>query len=63
MSARSLITDDPLEDFEQRAITLEGVGWKEFKSDDREGASDKILRCTGTFYVEKMSISIKRYDL
>ena len=44
-------------------LTLENVGWKEFKSDDREGASDKILRCTGTFYVEKMSINIKRYDM
>jgi hypothetical protein len=44
-------------------INLGGVGWKEFKSDDREGASDKILRCTGTFYVETMQINILRYDV
>jgi hypothetical protein len=43
-------------------ITLENVGWKEFKSDDREGASDKIMRCQGTFYVEKMTVKIDRFD-
>jgi hypothetical protein len=43
-------------------ITLLNVGWKEFKSDDREGGSDKILRCSGTFYVEQMQIKIDRYD-
>ncbi|HEX3482143.1 MAG TPA: phage tail protein [Kofleriaceae bacterium] len=43
-------------------ITLLNCGWKEFKSDDREGGSDKILRCTGTFYVEQMQIQIDRYD-
>ena len=62
MTGRIVMLDPNMKD-EVGEITLEGVGWKEFKSDDREGASDKILRCTGTFYVEKMSISIKRYDL
>ena len=61
MTGRIVLLDPNMKD-EIGEITLEGVGWKEFKSDDREGASDKILRCTGTFYVEKMGISIKRYD-
>lgn len=43
-------------------ISLLNCGWKEFKSDDREGGSDKILRCTGTFYVEQMQIAIDRFD-
>lgn len=61
MTGRIVLLDPNMKD-EVAEITLEGVGWKEFKSDDREGASDKILRCTGTFYVEKMGIAIKRYD-
>ncbi len=61
MTGRIVLLDPNMKD-EIGEITLEGVGWKEFKSDDREGASEKILRCTGTFYVEKMGISIKRYD-
>jgi hypothetical protein len=61
MTGRIVLLDPNMKD-EIGEITLEGVGWKEFKSDDREGASDKILRCTGTFYVEKMGISVKRYD-
>jgi hypothetical protein len=43
-------------------ITLLNCGWKEFKSDDREGGSDKVLRCTGTYYVEQMQIHLDRFD-
>jgi hypothetical protein len=43
-------------------IILGNVGWKSFKGDDREGASDKLLRCSGEFYVETMSLNIKKYD-
>jgi hypothetical protein len=61
MTGRIVLLDPNMKD-QIGEITLEGVGWKEFKSDDREGASDKILRCTGTFYVEKMTFKIDRYD-
>lgn len=43
-------------------IALQGVGWKSFKTDDMEGNSDKIKRCTGEFYIEKMEIKIAEYD-
>ena len=61
MTGRIVLLDPNMKD-EIGDITLKGVGWKEFKSDDREGGSDKILRCTGTFYVEEMEMHIKRYD-
>jgi hypothetical protein len=61
MTGRIVLLDPNMKD-QIGEITLTGVGWKEFKSDDREGASDKILRCTGTFYVEQIGIKIDRYD-
>lgn len=61
MHGRIVLLDPNMKD-EIGEITLKQVGWKEFKSDDREGGSDKILRCTGTFYVEEMEFHIKRYD-
>jgi hypothetical protein len=43
-------------------IVMENMGWKSFKDDDAEGGSDKIKRCTGEFYVERMRFNIKKYD-
>lgn len=43
-------------------ISLENVGFKSFKEDDREANSEKIARFTVTMYTEKMTFNLKEYD-
>jgi hypothetical protein len=61
MDGRIVFFDPNMKD-EIGEISLFNVGWKSFKADDREGGSEKILRCQGEFYVERMEFKINRYD-
>jgi len=61
MNGRIVLLDPNMKD-EIGEITLHNVGWKSFKSDDNEGGSEKIKRCTGEFYIERMEFKIARYD-
>lgn len=43
-------------------ISLENVGFKSFKEDDREANSEKIARFTATMYTERMTFNLKEFD-
>ena len=43
-------------------ITLENVGFKVFKEDDREANSEKVARFHVTLYTEKMTFNLKEFD-
>jgi len=61
MNGRIVLLNPNMKD-ELGEIELHNVGWKSFKSDDREGGSEKMLRCQGEFYCERMKFKIKEYD-
>jgi hypothetical protein len=61
MTGRIVFLDPNMKD-ELGEITLEGVGWETFKSQDLEGGSEKMKRCTAKFYCEKMDFKISKYD-